>query len=304
MAQLQFSRIPRKMGKFPVAIGLQPRYEELLKKECIKFSLKVDPTSTATNNINTYEKQIHRFDTGTPEEWLMVKEDLEEVFRQRRFTTVTPKIAIIKIVLNGSALEAFNNALNMQEHEDLTQEHLDQALNAVSQQVFPYRALENQKQWMTRMMKKPLEMKMRTFVTRVERINQALQHFPGASEADVLTEKQLLEVLEYSLPTFFRNKFDMEGYIPTEHDKARLIKEGETIERFQELMMDEKKDSKNGKKNQENKRKRGDSGKSNGQNSMGKKNIIVTSMGTIFHITRMIVGQRSLETRRPRRRPM
>ena len=96
------------------------------------------------------------------------------------------------------------------------------------------------------------DMKMRAYVTRFDRINNALQHFPGGTPADIFPDKELLGILEYSLPNVFNNKFTIDGYIPSEHDKAELVKAGENIEKFQDLMGEEKEETKNNKKANEN----------------------------------------------------
>ena len=61
MSQLSLGKIPRKNIRYPIPIGLQVSIGELLKKETIKYVLKVDPTKRDITNINTYEKQVHCF---------------------------------------------------------------------------------------------------------------------------------------------------------------------------------------------------------------------------------------------------
>ena len=41
--------------------------------------------------------------------------------------------------------------------------------------------------------------------------------------------------MEFALPNAWRAKFDLAGYIPTDHDKTRLVLEGEQIERAADL---------------------------------------------------------------------
>ena len=55
--------------------------------------------------------------------------------------------------------------------------------------------------------------------------------FPGATDADKYTENELVGMVEWTLPEVFRTQFDLKGYIPTDHDRPRLIKESEAIER-------------------------------------------------------------------------
>jgi hypothetical protein len=74
----------------------------------------------------------------------------------------------------------------------------------------------------------------------VARVNQDLQRFPGADETSKFSDSEVLNLLEWSLPAKWCCKFDYDGYIPSEHDKARLLKECEAIEQNQQ--QDPKKD--------------------------------------------------------------
>ncbi len=88
-------------------------------------------------------------------------------------------------------------------------------LNAVAQMVFPFRALESQKQWMGRCMQKPKDLSIRKTVAHVGRLNHSLPLFPYGKESDKFTTGELLEILEWSIPEAWRTKFDLNGYIPT-----------------------------------------------------------------------------------------
>jgi len=129
----------------------------------------------------------------------------------------------------------------------VTIDDVSTALKSVSQTVFPHRALERQKQWMLREMKKPFELSSRRYFCAVARVNQDLQRFPGADETSKFSDSEVLNLLEWSLPTKWCCKFDYDGYIPSEHDKARLLKECEAIERNQQ--QDPKKDKTSNNRN-------------------------------------------------------
>ena len=45
----------------------------------------------------------------------------------------------------------------------------------------------------------------------------------------------MLEILEFALPASWRAKFDLDGYVPTKHDRARLLNECEAIERNEKI---------------------------------------------------------------------
>jgi hypothetical protein len=129
----------------------------------------------------------------------------------------------------------------------LTPEMVQTALDSVTRIVFPHRALEIQKLWMQRGMKKPFSLSTRKMAAAITRINNALPLFPEATEASKFSPTELVALLEWSLPLDWRRKFDLEGYIPTHDSKAKLIEKCEAIERSQDDSKgktDEKKDAK------------------------------------------------------------
>ena len=96
---------------------------------------------------------------------------------------------------------------------------------------FPHRALEIQKLWMRRKMRKPTEMSFRKMVAAVVRINNSIPYFPGATVVDKFSEAEIIELLEWSIPQKWRNKFDLEGYIPSLETRAKLVEKCEALER-------------------------------------------------------------------------
>jgi hypothetical protein len=48
---------------------------------------------------------------------------------------------------------------------------------------------------------------------------------------------ELLEIIEWSLPYEWRAKFDLDRYVPSHHDKARLIAEAEAIEKSETILV-------------------------------------------------------------------
>ena len=76
-------------------------------------------------------------------------------------------------------------------------------------------------------------MSTRQTAAAIARINNFLPLFPGASDDDKFSPEELVELLEFCIPQSWRTKFDLDGYIPTEHDKARLIAECERLERHE-----------------------------------------------------------------------
>src|SRR5688500_10267856 len=81
-----------------------------------------------------------------------------------------------------------------------------------------------------------------------EQDQQLLPLFPGGDEDTKFTPSELLEILECSLPFTWRQKFNYEGYIPSDWDKAKLITSCEAIERNLDPEQGDKKKQKQGKK--------------------------------------------------------
>ena len=110
-------------------------------------------------------------------------------------------------------------------------EHIETALESVTNIVFPKRALEIQKLWMNRAMRKPAELSTRKTAAALSRINNLLPYFPLGTPASKFSKEELVGLLEWSLPPAWRSKFDLKGYVPSSDDKEKLIEECEAIER-------------------------------------------------------------------------
>src|SRR5688572_14973115 len=85
-------------------------------------------------------------------------------------------------------------------------------------------------------------------VAALSRINNYLPLFPGGSEQSKFSPAEFLEILECSLPNDWRQKFDYDGYIPTEGTRAQLIMACEAIERNEEISKKDEKEEKPAKK--------------------------------------------------------
>ena len=83
---------------------------------------------------------------------------------------------------------------------------------------------------MKKVRKKPIELSTRQTAAALSRLNNCLPLFPGASEDSKFTPRKLLEILECSLPLLWWQKFDLDGYIPTDGSQAELIQHCEAIE--------------------------------------------------------------------------
>ena len=94
----------------------------------LKFNLNISLSNTCYSNCNfsshsfreTYtcklvirwcylELTIHYFRTGTPEEWLRIRAKILEVITGQNLTTGAQRFTMVRRVLQGDALAAFNH---------------------------------------------------------------------------------------------------------------------------------------------------------------------------------------------------
>jgi hypothetical protein len=97
---------------------------------------------------------------------------------------------------------------------------------------------------MRKHLKKPADLSIRLTSSALSRMNNCLPFFPGGDEDSKFNQEELLEILECSLPLAWRQKFDYDGYVPTDHNKAKLISSCEAIERKEESQKGDKKQKK------------------------------------------------------------
>jgi len=224
------------------------------RSKFITFELKVRAGTPA--NANTYKKYVRVFEEGTPQQWIDLLLDLEEIWTQNGVNGPADRTATIRSLVKGESKTAFEVALQdarteqeQGELEPLNLDHIRQALDAVATAVFPHRALEIQKLWINRGMKKPYDINTRTMASAITRINNCLPLFPTGTDEAKFSENKLVGLLEWSLPQAWRKKFDLDGYIPTLGTKGKLILECEAIERNESIKEQEQKEDSNNNKN-------------------------------------------------------
>jgi hypothetical protein len=265
---MQFvKRTPYKPGShFQPVLPLVPieisKSEKLDKTKIITFELKVRAGAAAAPG-QTYKMSVFKFEQGTPQEWMDTLSRMREIWRQNTVNGPHDRAATVTAILLGDSLTAFETALEEIRVDPnpinvapvaLTTEHVETALRAVTTVVFPFRALEVQKQWMLRSMKKPYDLTTRNTAAAMSKLNNYLPHFPNATQASKFSDSELIGLLEWSLPHKWRKEMDLRGYIPSLGTKEELISHCERIER-NEIPIDdrEKHNNNNNKKDTKNK---------------------------------------------------
>jgi hypothetical protein len=211
------------------------------KTKYISFDLKVRTGAGA--GTSSYKKHMRTFEEGSPQEWMDTIMGFKEVWKQNAVNGASDRAATVGAILKGDSLSAFETALedarvdhDLNDDETpvpipLTVEHVDQALAAVTTLVFPFRALENQRNWMNRYMRKPPDLSAALTVSGLTRLNNYLPFFPGGSMASKFSESELVAILEFSIPTSWRKALDMRGLVIADLSKKLLVEELERIER-------------------------------------------------------------------------
>jgi hypothetical protein len=134
---------------------------------------------------------------GSPQQWIDLIWDSEEIWTQNSVSGPSDRTSTICALLKGESLTAFETALedvrvdpdpDVNALQALTIEHIGRAMDQVSNAVFPHCALEIQKLWMVRGMKKPYDLLTRKTAAAITKINNCLPVFPLGSPASKFTD--------------------------------------------------------------------------------------------------------------------
>lgn len=196
-----------KKGRFNPPIPLQ-RGEKptLVKGEYLAYKLRNDPTNESSL---TYELTVPFFSTGTCEEWLKFRANVERVLIGQHVTTGPAKFAVARRLLTGDALSVFNAAL---EESGLTETNTtyELCMDALARHVFPKRASQLQKRYMRRFIRKPADMSTRMFAARLQELNNYLPKFPttapGMPAPAKLEDDEIVDIMEFGVPRHWQQK--------------------------------------------------------------------------------------------------
>ena len=190
----------------------------------------------------TYKRYIRIFEEDSAQEWIELIQNMRIIWNQNGTVGGRDRAAQFRAALAGDSLSTFDSYIDDQRLNPdpvdptpipYTPEMVENAIQAVSANVFPFQALENQKRWMQRELKKPKDMLARKFSSQLTRLNNSLPFFPDGDESSTFDEKELTAIMEYALPQSWRDKFDLKGFVPAHEKRMKLIAECEIIERYE-----------------------------------------------------------------------
>jgi hypothetical protein len=232
--------IPRKTSYLSLCLTLKvevPDDEHPTEQRSFYLKQRANSTSATPKKYKFY---VQRFCEGTVQQWITVRRAFDEIWLQNAVTGATDRMSTVRAILRGKSLIIFNATMDelanpTDANGTVTNHAVDVddvtfGIDAVGETVFPHRALMHQKVWMQRGMRKPKELSFRKTAAAVGRLNNSLLLFPNATVADKFSNKEIVELLECSIPQAWHTKFDLDGYMATVYDKARLITECEIFD--------------------------------------------------------------------------
>lgn len=204
---------------------------ELKKGTYVSMKLRNNPGNADSPG---YDIHVKYFKEGSCEEFLTFETDLLRVFAGQAATTGPLRFATARRLLEGAALTTFNLALPAGATETLTT--FDACLEAVRASVFPYQAASNQRRYLRRVLRKKADVTIKQFVDRVLELNNYLARFPpsvvGGPAPDILSDEDVMELLEFGVPNSWRNQMTMQGFIPKVHTVQEFI---EVCQRYEQV---------------------------------------------------------------------
>jgi hypothetical protein len=209
------------------------------KSKFISFELKSRAGQPAGST--PHKKFVRVIEEGTPQQWIDLIHDLEEIWTQNSVNGPTDRVLTVRALLKGKSLTAFDTALedvridpdpNVIAPLPLILEHINDAMDQVANTVFPHRALKIQKLWMNRGTRKPIDMTTRRR-QRQSRRSTTASHFSHLERMGPnLRIRNWLDLSSGHFPLIGARSSTWTAtfYIPTLGTKAKLILECEAIE--------------------------------------------------------------------------
>ncbi|MEL7196315.1 MAG: hypothetical protein AAFO96_28030, partial [Bacteroidota bacterium] len=210
----------------------RPEPKKFSKDQMLTMKLRSNPTD---DQSMTYELSIPYFGGGTVEECLKFVRDVKRVIQGQNVTTGPERYVIVRRLLKGDALAAFNQAASQRGNETVANFNL--CLKALVKHLLPRRAVQVQKRYMRRILRKPKGTSTREFVARVIELNEYIVEMDDS--ATKLEDDEIMDLLEFGLPARWQKTMVIQQFDPMAHSPTELVEFCERLE-FAEPEMDEK----------------------------------------------------------------
>ena len=122
---------------------------------------------------------------------------------------------------------------------DLNNTDIETGLNAVMTEVCPYKALEKQKRFMRRKMRKPANLSTRAYVSNILRINgEELPMLPPFNTTQGLSADEIIDIVTFGIPKSWVRKMDEHDFDPMAQGIGNLVAFCERMEAAEEHVND------------------------------------------------------------------
>ena len=225
----------------PIPLARIKREIKVESSDLIKFEMKVHPDDA--ESTLKYTKTVARLSADcTVEQTLLWSRDLKSVIDNQRITTAEGKIATLSRIVKEELWPIAEGKLAAPSATEAAKNRgYIAATEALIAKMFPSKALNKQKAYMHRHLRKPIDMKLRDYVERVQTLNNYLKEFPPFALNQAIPDDALVEICYHGLPRSWKDFLLLQGFDEQEGSLAQLTDMSERIETMESMSMDTKK---------------------------------------------------------------
>ena len=211
----------------------RPEVEKVPKTSYVTFKLRSIPTA---NDSPEYDFTMKYFRSGSTEELLICLKNIQKVMTGMNVTTGPNKYAMVRRVLQGDALSAFEVAATRNGNE--TVENLKKCFEDLKKHVLPVNAYQHQRHYMNRVLRKPKSWTIRQFMTRLVELNDYLTQFPNPSDtvtAVKFSDHELTDIATNAIPNAWIRAMTYHDFDPLIHTPADFTSFCERIKHVESM---------------------------------------------------------------------
>ena len=207
--------------------------EKAPKTSYVTFKLRSNPTDSDSPE---YDFTMKYFRSGSTEDLLICLKNIRKVLVGMNVTTGPLQYAMVRRVLQGDALSAFEVAATRNGNE--TVENLKKCFESLKKHVLPVNAYQRQRHYMNRVLRKPRECSIRQFMTRLTELNDYLEQFPNPSAtvtATKFSDHELTDIATNAIPNAWIKAMTYHNFDPLIHTPAEFTSFCERIEQVESM---------------------------------------------------------------------
>ena len=196
------------------------------------------------NNSASYNVTVQYFEDGTPEEWLELLASHKRVCQGQNITNGPGMYDVLRRHLKGTAVTKYGNVAR--EAGPSTVQNFKIVVKELTKYFFPQHAVRIQKRYIRRFLKKPKDMKFRTFVSCVLKLNGHLDKFPEEVlnvTPTILENDEIKDILHHACPKSWQDQMTKLGFNFPDKTIEQMVEFCERFERVEDDVIPKKKRS-------------------------------------------------------------